>query len=86
LLSFLCSFYQLISFTFNDAMSDTLRWVCTVSNCSKHHSSSSIVSIAKRIYESSPGAYVRFAAAATAAADACDDVDGCDLRGLRNNV
>jgi hypothetical protein len=65
-------------------MSDTLRWVCTVSNCSKHHSSSSIVSIAKRMYESSPGAYgARDAAAATAAADACDDVDGCDLRGLR---
>lgn len=34
--------------TLREAISETLRCVCTVSSCSKHHSSSSIVSIAKR--------------------------------------
>lgn len=37
-------------------MSETLRCVWIVSNWSKHQSNSSIVSIAKRTYDSSPGA------------------------------
>lgn len=42
--------------TLSDAMSETLRCVWIVSNWSKHQSNSSIVSIAKRTYCSSPGA------------------------------
>lgn len=42
-------------FTFNDAISETLLCVWIVSNWSKHQSSSSIVSIAMRTYDSSPG-------------------------------
>lgn len=41
--------------TFNEAMSETLRCVWIVSNWSKHHSNSSIVSPANRRYASSPG-------------------------------
>ena len=41
--------------TLSDAMSETLRCVWIVSNWSKHQSNSSIVSIAKRTYCSSPG-------------------------------
>lgn len=41
--------------TFNDAISETLRCVWMVSNWSRHHSSSSMVSPAKRRYCSSPG-------------------------------
>lgn len=57
--TFLINFLIVVNVTFKEAMSDTLRWVCTVSNCSKHHSNSSIVSIAKRMYPSSPGAIAR---------------------------
>lgn len=42
-------------FTFNEAMSETLRCVWIVSNWSKHHSNSSIVSPANLRYASSPG-------------------------------
>ena len=46
--------FKKINFTLSDAISDTLRCVCIVSNWSRHQSNSSMVSVANLVYASSP--------------------------------